>query len=615
MTAIENSQAAIRTKVSLLRQDTSDIKSMMTEIYQAFKGYSTPSSNVLQPTLAITVRQANVGGEYLWKGSQLWKDSHGLILAYLFDKLELAAVKLNLSFCLAEASGRCSDGWERMLVRVNLSGSWEGFVGACLGMLGTGGAFIMKGGGDLNHNTVSRPARAARGRRRLSDPPFVKHSTSVWEDGILTWGVIRGDLSSWGGMWGGSEEIASVMPLVIAVGRLSCFVGPAGPCVRDGVELTFGYDGCVLEELVVWALISYVLNAEMLCCVLVEAVVVGASLHLGYSWLLVMGWLRGSVDEVSRGGVVNLVPAGLGVMRDCVIVGVEDVRARRHDSVCGRIGRWGWWVWLDGRRGIDLGGCGALRLNYILTNTDGDDGWDVEIWDGGVCEFRLLGGGDHEWWVREEGGGEDGIDAMVQKKNRVRLSFVDVGEMCGMEVCGGGRCGRMGWVGYSGRRSAGYSGNSCDGLGMGGVGEWTGGIWGGKCGSGWVESLSHMYGWQQRDYVALRIGVRVGDSGVRIWWVGSGYRLKMEMTVDGLGTVEGGWGNVIRFAEPRRGDDTNPDKFCWMLLQYDRECEFVEEGDDRTGLGWGAGDMGISQGWMGKRECGWWVSVGVEWGA
>ncbi|GJX82541.1 FAR1-related sequence 5-like protein, partial [Tanacetum coccineum] len=40
----------------------------------------------------------------LWKGSQLWKDSHGLILAYLFDKLELAAVKLNLSFCLAEAS-------------------------------------------------------------------------------------------------------------------------------------------------------------------------------------------------------------------------------------------------------------------------------------------------------------------------------------------------------------------------------------------------------------------------------------------------------------------------------------------------------------------------------
>ncbi|GJY16217.1 hypothetical protein Tco_0386639 [Tanacetum coccineum] len=54
MTAIENSQAKIRTDVSSLRQDTSEIKSMMTEIYQAFKGQSTPSSSVPQPTLAIT---------------------------------------------------------------------------------------------------------------------------------------------------------------------------------------------------------------------------------------------------------------------------------------------------------------------------------------------------------------------------------------------------------------------------------------------------------------------------------------------------------------------------------------------------------------------------------
>ncbi|GJW71989.1 hypothetical protein Tco_0128906, partial [Tanacetum coccineum] len=37
MTGIENSQATIRMEVSSLRQDTSDIKSMMTEIYQAFK--------------------------------------------------------------------------------------------------------------------------------------------------------------------------------------------------------------------------------------------------------------------------------------------------------------------------------------------------------------------------------------------------------------------------------------------------------------------------------------------------------------------------------------------------------------------------------------------------
>ncbi|GKA54440.1 hypothetical protein Tco_0753389 [Tanacetum coccineum] len=37
MTAIENSQAKIRTDVSSLRQDTSEIKSMMTEIYQALK--------------------------------------------------------------------------------------------------------------------------------------------------------------------------------------------------------------------------------------------------------------------------------------------------------------------------------------------------------------------------------------------------------------------------------------------------------------------------------------------------------------------------------------------------------------------------------------------------
>ncbi|GJX84992.1 putative reverse transcriptase domain-containing protein [Tanacetum coccineum] len=55
-------------------------------------------------SLSKQAQEQSHGLPHLWKGSQLWKDSHGLILAYLFDKLELAADKLNLSFCLAEAS-------------------------------------------------------------------------------------------------------------------------------------------------------------------------------------------------------------------------------------------------------------------------------------------------------------------------------------------------------------------------------------------------------------------------------------------------------------------------------------------------------------------------------
>ncbi|GJZ17672.1 hypothetical protein Tco_0553795, partial [Tanacetum coccineum] len=45
MTAIENSQAAIRYEVSSLRQDTLEIKSMMTKIFQAFKGKSSTLSS------------------------------------------------------------------------------------------------------------------------------------------------------------------------------------------------------------------------------------------------------------------------------------------------------------------------------------------------------------------------------------------------------------------------------------------------------------------------------------------------------------------------------------------------------------------------------------------
>ena len=62
MTALENSQAALDSKVSIIHQDTAEIKSMMTESFQAFKGTSTSSS--VPPTLAIiAAAQANVEGE------------------------------------------------------------------------------------------------------------------------------------------------------------------------------------------------------------------------------------------------------------------------------------------------------------------------------------------------------------------------------------------------------------------------------------------------------------------------------------------------------------------------------------------------------------------------
>ena len=58
---MENAQASLEAKVSTIQKDTSDIKSMMTEIYQAFKGSSTSAS--VAPTLAITAAQATVEGE------------------------------------------------------------------------------------------------------------------------------------------------------------------------------------------------------------------------------------------------------------------------------------------------------------------------------------------------------------------------------------------------------------------------------------------------------------------------------------------------------------------------------------------------------------------------
>lgn len=62
MSAIEGAQASMEAKVSTIQQDTSDIKSMMTEIYHAFKG-TTPSASVSTPTLAITVTLERAEGE------------------------------------------------------------------------------------------------------------------------------------------------------------------------------------------------------------------------------------------------------------------------------------------------------------------------------------------------------------------------------------------------------------------------------------------------------------------------------------------------------------------------------------------------------------------------
>ncbi|GKB68699.1 hypothetical protein Tco_0930111 [Tanacetum coccineum] len=64
MSGVELSQTALKREISSLRKDTSEIKSMMTEMYAAFQGHpsSAPSGSVT-PTLALTDIQANVEGE------------------------------------------------------------------------------------------------------------------------------------------------------------------------------------------------------------------------------------------------------------------------------------------------------------------------------------------------------------------------------------------------------------------------------------------------------------------------------------------------------------------------------------------------------------------------
>ncbi|GJY14633.1 hypothetical protein Tco_0385055 [Tanacetum coccineum] len=64
MTGVKLSQTALKREISSLRQDTSEIKSMMSEVYAAFQGQpsSAPSGSVT-PTLALINIQANVEGE------------------------------------------------------------------------------------------------------------------------------------------------------------------------------------------------------------------------------------------------------------------------------------------------------------------------------------------------------------------------------------------------------------------------------------------------------------------------------------------------------------------------------------------------------------------------
>ncbi|GKD91718.1 hypothetical protein Tco_1367225 [Tanacetum coccineum] len=64
MTGVELSQTALKREIYSLRQDTSEIKSMMTEMYATFQGQpsSAPLGSVT-PTLALIDIQENVEGE------------------------------------------------------------------------------------------------------------------------------------------------------------------------------------------------------------------------------------------------------------------------------------------------------------------------------------------------------------------------------------------------------------------------------------------------------------------------------------------------------------------------------------------------------------------------
>ncbi|GKA41804.1 hypothetical protein Tco_0734464 [Tanacetum coccineum] len=64
MSGVELSQTALKREISSFRKDTFEIKSMMNEMYAAFRGQSSsaPSSSIT-PTFALTDIQSNVDGE------------------------------------------------------------------------------------------------------------------------------------------------------------------------------------------------------------------------------------------------------------------------------------------------------------------------------------------------------------------------------------------------------------------------------------------------------------------------------------------------------------------------------------------------------------------------
>ncbi|GKD50651.1 hypothetical protein Tco_1279627 [Tanacetum coccineum] len=69
-------ETALKREISSLRKDTSEIKSMMTEMYATFQGHpsSAPSGSVT-PVLALTNIQANVEGENIDKGKGIATES------------------------------------------------------------------------------------------------------------------------------------------------------------------------------------------------------------------------------------------------------------------------------------------------------------------------------------------------------------------------------------------------------------------------------------------------------------------------------------------------------------------------------------------------------------
>ncbi|GKA34271.1 hypothetical protein Tco_0720700 [Tanacetum coccineum] len=94
-------ETALKSEVFSLKKDTSEIKSIMTEIYQAFKGqsFSAPSSSVT-PTLALTHIPANVEGENATNTATEEPPSHtkGTQIAPRSDKGKGIATELDTDF-------------------------------------------------------------------------------------------------------------------------------------------------------------------------------------------------------------------------------------------------------------------------------------------------------------------------------------------------------------------------------------------------------------------------------------------------------------------------------------------------------------------------------------